>query len=615
MPTNPFSFETEFNNSVIITFDLFKTLITEPFLNHSDIFDLMSNDVQNIIGLSKFPFKEIRLLSQKNAELNNQHLESIDLNLIYFEFQKITKFHQSLIMEIEKIELCYEYKFYNINTFGSELFQKAIELNKKIVIIADTYLPRFIIEELLSNLNYRNYHELFVSSEIGLSIKTGNLLNHISKKCFCDAKYLLHIGYNQKNENILLNELGFSTINIISNVENYKNSEYYSTIWQKNESKHILSTRLIQGLLSNKLLKNKKEDFFTQPHMIGYFGLGPLILGFIQWILQNSNKDYIKHIYFLSENGDFLKKSYDLIAKNYNNSPLSYNLLYSSRINKTINLTFDYILYHISSQNYSNISLADYFNNNYGINIANYFKLISKYGLSKDMIIDKNIHEQQVFSLFEELIPAIKEIFQNEKNYFNVYLKYQNLPNPDKSTIIDVLSHNSQITLSEISKQKINGYYLFTFLEELEKINENNMLYSSYLGNYEEKTFFHNQVENLLKNTKETFFSFELKENSINPIFLDDNIHLNKELILEIQNSAMDFIIDFDSCYNKYMPDLIFEPNQCVQPLKFLFNEKNLQNVLLKNNFNQVTNIESNKNNNNFLKSVKNTILWIKKTI
>jgi predicted HAD superfamily hydrolase len=470
-------FETKFDNNAVISFDLFDTLVEEPFSHHSDLFDLMNSEVDRIVGKQNFNFKKIRLLSEKLA-LKNTSKEVIDLNDIYFEFQKITNLNQNYIMEIEKLEICFEQKFYQVKPIGQQLFLFAQSLNKKIVIIADSYLPRFFIEGLLDRLGYYSYNDLFVSSELGLSKKTGNMFKHVYEKLFCDSKYILHIGDDELEDVKIPENLGFNTMSILSTYDCYKDTYYYQNIWKTDDKNHLLSTRLINGLLASKFFKTinnqslntDKTAFNQDAYRIGYFGLGPILLGYTQWLLQKSQEDYIKHLYFLSSNGKFIKQSYDILSKHYSLAPSSSEILSSDRIIQTTIMNKDYILYEIAYQDYSNISVYNYFKNNFHFDISNYVDILEKYGLKLESVISRTENEKQVLSFFEDLIPYIKETFNNEQNYYSVYLKYQNLPNPDNSAIVDIgYNENIQFTLSEIAKQKNWWILSINFLRKYRK--------------------------------------------------------------------------------------------------------------------------------------------------
>lgn len=584
-------FETKFSDNAVISFDLLDTLVEKPFLKQEDLFELMSADVEKIVANKNFNFKKIRILAEKMAYKNKPNSETIDLNDIYAEIKKLTQLEMAHIMEINKIEVCYEQKFYKEKAVGKQIFGFAKAMDKKIIIIADTTLPRFFVEGLLERFDYKGYHELVMCSEAGVGKKTGNIFPYLAEKLYCDPKYFLHIGDDEIEDVQKPQKAGFNTMSILSSHESFKNSFYYKNIWQKNEAKTITTTRLINSVLASKFhvtkdqnsLNTDKSAFNNDAYRVGYFGLGPVLLGYVQWLLQKSQDDYVKHLYFLSTNGFFIKSAYDMLAKHYSQAPASYELLASSRICNISNLTNTYDLYALLDEPFSAIKVEDYFFNIFGINPSS--EVLEKHGLSIGSVIDKNNNEKQVLGIFEELQSEIIKQAQYEKTYYSAYLKYQNLPNPDKSAIVDIgYNDNIQTTISDIAKQKIGGYYLITFIDTIDKIKRNGMPISGYLGNFEEELQDNTSWELMFNSIETAFSTFEINGNTINPIFLNEShSEATQQFITDVQSSALDFIADFEQIFNKHIPQFYFSPKQVAKPLSFFFNQKSECSRLLKN--------------------------------
>ncbi|NCP98065.1 hypothetical protein GW796_08715 [archaeon] len=606
-------FETKIGDNAVISFDLFDTLVESTFFENSDLFELMSPEVESFLGKKNFNFKKIRLLAEKLAH-KNKKTETIDLNDIYAEIKTLTNLEKSHIMEIEKIELCYEQRFYQTKNIGQQIYGVAKSLNKKIIIVTDTYLPRFFIEGLLERTGYTDYDELFLTSDIGLSKKTGNIFPYVCKKMYCDEKYFLHIGDDEiedvKNPQIY----GINTMSILSSKESYINSFYYQNIWKNNESNNILSTRLIHGLLAlnfyktidNQSLNSDKIAFNQDPHRLGYFGLGPILLSYIQWIIQKSQDDYTKHIYFLSNNGSFIKKAYDTISRYYSQAPIGYELLASSQICKIAKLCKPHELFFKIEEPYSNINIKDLFLDRFSINISKHLDILEKHGLTINSVVDQSINEKQVFSIFEELISTITTNSDNEKNYYSAYLRYNNLPNPDHSALVDIgFKENIQSTISEIAKQKIGGYYLVTFIDMIEQIKKQGMQISGYLGNFEEPNYRENPIDLFFNSVEKEFLTFELNDNTINPIFTEQtNNEFKIKFITEVQESALKFIADFETIYNKHIPQFYFSPKQTVKPLLYFLNQKTESSKIFKN-FTAVAKVEQEKTTQTQTKNIK----------
>lgn len=581
-------FEVKFSENAIISFDLFDTLIESPFLHHEDIFELMSLDVDKIVGKKNFDFKKIRILAEKNAYKAKNSSGIIDLNNIYSEFQRLTQLGNAYVMEIEKLELVYVQKYYQPKLIGKQIFEYAQSLNKKIVILAETYYPRFVLESILDKCDYNWYQELFISAEIELSTKKGTMFSYVADKLQCSPKYIVHIGDEEIADVVNPEKYGFNTLPILSSKESYKNSLYYKEIWEKSEIQHILPTRLINGMLSLKFfLTNKEEGLNTDRSCfnqdfkrIGYFGLGPILLGFTQWILQKSQEDYVKHLYFLSSNGKFLKSAYDLLAKHYSQAPTAYDLLSSSSIESFSKFNKTHELYEILDMPYENITIKDYFNEKFSLDITPYDSLLERYGLTLDSIISQSINEKQVEAIFDNLKYTIIETSKTDTEYYTTYLKYQHLPNPDKSAIVDIVNReNIQSSISEMVKQKIGGYYMFTFVEMIENLKKQGMPVSGYVANFEEKKDF-NYYLNILFDSSDSYFSkFNLSENMLNPIFEETEYpKQTKKAIEEIQDGAFEFVVDFEKLFNKQLSQMYFSSKQLFKPIEHILVKDNEAN-------------------------------------
>ncbi len=584
-------FEVKFSENAIISFDLFDTLIESPFLFKEDLFELMSLEVDKIVGKKNFDFKKIRILAEKNAYKAKNSSGIIDLNNIYSELQRLTQLGNAYVMEIEKLELVYIQKYYQPKLIGKQIFEFAQSLNKKIVILAETYYPRFVLESILDKCDYNWYQELFISAEIELSTQKGTMFPYVADKLQCSPKYIVHIGDDEIADVVNAEKAGFNTLPILSSKESYKNSLYYKEIWGKAESQHILSTRLINGMLSLKFfLTNKEEGLNTDKSCfnqdfkrIGYFGLGPILLGFTQWILQKSQEDYVKHLYFLSSNGKFLKSSYDLLAKHYSQAPTAYDLLSSGSIESFSRLNKNHELYEILDLPYANITIKDYFSERFCLDITPYDALLERYGLNINSVVDQANNEKQIEAIFENLKYQIIETSKTDTEYYTTYLKYQHLPNPDKSAIVDIGNReNIQSSISEMVKQKIGGYYMFTFVDMIENLKKQGMPVSGYVANFEEKKDF-NYYLNVLFDSSDSYFSkFNLSDNMLNPIFEETEYpEQTKKIIEELQDGAFEFVSDFEKLFNKQISQMYFSSKQLFKPVDHILIKDNESNRML----------------------------------
>jgi HAD superfamily hydrolase (TIGR01549 family) len=77
-----------------------------------------------------------------------------------------------------------------------EKYNELKEKGKKIILCSDMYLPIDTMKKILDKCGINGYDNLFVSSDIGKSKKSGELFDYILKKYEIPSDKLIHIGDN-----------------------------------------------------------------------------------------------------------------------------------------------------------------------------------------------------------------------------------------------------------------------------------------------------------------------------------------------------------------------------------------------------------------------------------
>ena len=107
---------------------------------------------------------------------------------------------------------------------------------------------------------------------------------------------------------------------------------------------------------------------------------------------------------------------------------------------------------------------------------------------------------------------------------------------------------------------------------------------SGYLGNFEERNPNDPSWQIFFDSIESAFSTFELNENTINPIFLDESHNEETEkFITDVQSAAIEFVADFEQIYNKHIPQFYFSPKQVIKPLSFFFDQKSESSKILRN--------------------------------
>lgn len=222
----------------------------------------------------------------------------------------------------------------------------------------------------------------------------------------------------------------------------------------------------------------------------GYRCLGPLLLGYSNWLLENFNKEDIGKVYFFSRDGYIMKQAWDLLYPDENID--TYYLEVSRRSLRVPilwkNHTIENILTMVSPSMLIDInSIFDAV----GLEIKEYAMLLSKYGYDeKTYFYRKEILDNKQFQLFyKELSLDIEKISLQEYKYMQAYINQNNIGG--KFAIVDIgwsggMQRFLQTILEDMAIEcDIYGYY--TGIAEYYKRNlsdRSNLCMSGYLFDF-----------------------------------------------------------------------------------------------------------------------------------
>ena len=192
------------DESRIISFDIFDTLIERPFLNPHTLFDFL--EIEFSYKDKRFAggwFKKLRIESEKEVReeiwRNGLSIEEVTLDQIYDEIAK-RGISKELSEKIKEKEIELELKYCRKRNYAKELYELAIYKNKKTVVTSDMYLPKSVISQILEKNGYSHINDIFLSADIGLTKSTGNLFKYALKKLKISPKNFMHIGDNWESD-------------------------------------------------------------------------------------------------------------------------------------------------------------------------------------------------------------------------------------------------------------------------------------------------------------------------------------------------------------------------------------------------------------------------------
>lgn len=292
-------------NFEIYSFDIFDTLITRTFLRPIDIFyELACRLIKDgIIDCHPKKFQEDRIIAEQKAR-EASNLEDINFNDIYEYMYNYSNIELLKLYEIEMELLSTSPIVENIN-----LVKKLIDIGKKVIIVSDMYHSKDTIMKLLKKNNiFICKNNIYISSEYGLTKRTGNLFHKICEINNFSYDGILHIGNDWKADCVGANKAGLKYVYY----KNWKNNNFEKS---SNLDISSLGVSRAERLKSNSGLLNQ----------LSVNCISPLLYDYVSFIIKKSVENNFKELIFLSRDGQIF---YKIAKKIISEKKIDINLKY-----------------------------------------------------------------------------------------------------------------------------------------------------------------------------------------------------------------------------------------------------------------------------------------------
>lgn len=408
-----------------VSFDIFDTLLFRTVLSPEDVFDIVQYRYNEKHDNKIRNFKETRTRyeiklrdSDKNREIT---LKKIYNSLPYTE-------------EIKK-ELCYLEKNTEINNCIPnmpmlELMQKCSEYNKKIIIVSDMYLDRDTIEKMLRKIGITCRYRLFLSSEEGVTKKSGRLFPKVIDILGVKSSDIIHIGDNEYSDIKMAEKAGIKAetrLICTQDIDLYQRRN--NTI----KYNHL-----------NAIFKNEYRGEDVSEYRIGYTVVGPLLYAFCDWFHEQKTRNNYEKVFFVSREGYLIEKIYKEMFP-YDTTQYIYlnkNLLRFPLLNAECSMT-NLINTLPMKDTYSIIELL----NALGVgNNETYYKKFS----DVNMISRKDILDGKYDAAFKEVFDDVKEELKKQNEYLLGYLKQEGFFEGRIFLVNNSINGNGQIMIQKI---------------------------------------------------------------------------------------------------------------------------------------------------------------------
>lgn len=550
----------------IVSFDIFDTLVLRTVVDPTDIFKIVEIEYnKNNEQKLEVDFYKLRINTEKKVREKNFSKEEITFDDIYFEINKILG--EEIGEKLKRLEIETEKKFIVINKFMYEIYKFCLEENKKIYIISDMYINKNFLRNLMINLGYKSFKNIYVSSEVGKTKATGNIYDYIKKQEGIEFENWIHIGDNYYADILNAQKNGINTYH-------YKKISERAGINSKIEN---ISLSIIKALQINKLY-TQNYDYWEE---FGIKYASKIYFGIVKWLIENIEEN----IYFLSRDGYIINKIFEILNKN---KRIKNRYLYTSRrafqyaelADKDFDKIFECLVTYNSSFNQI-LTLRECLMN-LDFDLLKYKKYL-KGKISLETIVESQ-NKNEIKDFFRKIEKDIREQLKKERKILLEYLKQEKIFEYKKVNIFDIGWRGSiQKSMMDLTDKKINGYYLGTtsFLHKEIVPFSKGFIFDK--GNPE------NIEKNILKNIMIYELLFSAPEGSLINFYRDEkdnkilpnlkNVEGNKnilEAIEKLQNASLEILKE----YKKYENYIKILPSEAIEDLNEMLDKKDYKDLI-----------------------------------
>jgi predicted HAD superfamily hydrolase len=452
----------------LIAFDIFDTLLCRPLMDAESVKAIVAERIGGTAGQLYLQYRSIA-----ESQARESAGKDIGMSEIFAQLAKLAALSDEELAQMRGMEEKIEYATVKARPQVVELYQQALLTGKPVVLISDMFLPRAVIEASLQTNGICGWNKLFLSNEIGLRKDTGELYEYVFSKYGIIPNEMLMVGDNERSDLQIPADKGVVCIHLLKPLEFARGLPRFRSVVEKNEGNSDLNQELTLGLILQNTFSaicypqfDPSSLVFPTPFNLGYSLIGPLLVGFSQWLLEKADSDGIDRLYFLAREGQLIKLVYDLWSEGIENSPQTDYLILSRRsvIVPMIQNIEDIL--KIAKVTYYPNTISSFLFERYGLELSTerWAQLSEQVQWGSNNTVEVyNQNIDHLLQLLDELASEIIAIAGTEYNAMKYYLNNMGLEDSGCQAVVDVgYSATIQNYLNRIVTTSVHGYYLIT---------------------------------------------------------------------------------------------------------------------------------------------------------
>jgi FMN phosphatase YigB (HAD superfamily) len=562
----------------IVSFDLFDTLVTRPFLYPSGARDYLAHLVEKKFGLTDFA--TLRLRAETIAR--TRHGRDVDCTIIYETMATMAEFRSQPVAEIRELELATEKRLLKPRTTVVESARKLAHSDKRIVAVSDMYMNADELRRVLPPSIAEILQGIHVSCENGWRKDTSEVWERLPKVENIPVKQWLHVGDNEHSDIQLPLAMGFihpvhvlrasSLLSVVPVLRDLRPKPTLIGRWQDQLWLGLVANHFNE-LADSHPMAFEQRLVIEEPETLGYTVMGPLVLDYTTWLAQVALDSGASRILFLSREGYLLQRAFQRLQKaspDLTSIHTSYLLASRRGVNTPALRTIE-DLAGVFSAPYTG-SLENLLDARLGTRIAAAATKL----LGKPLIATEVFLPQMSTRVIDWLRPAAAAILGIAAEERDLYMQYWKNQASETCTIVADIGYAGtiQTQLAKITGDTLGGAY-FAAKQAMDQVQINHgwararFFDERHGGSFESPVMkYHLMLEAILTSPDGQFSHFERGPDTPLPVHFSNAINADKwSLIERVQAGTQRFIDDVCNVTGAETANLIVDNIHVQQPL------------------------------------------------
>jgi FMN phosphatase YigB (HAD superfamily) len=286
----------------VISFDVFDTLVCRTVNQPTDVFRY----IERVHGIPGFAEARIRAEKLARERFGSARPAETSLEEIYTVLTELLP-NRALS---RKDELLAEHLFTAPNPVIMPIYEAARQARKRIVAVSDIYLNESEIRGILTNSGFdiANIYSSCDHRTARLGKFNGRMYGHVCEAEGVLPSQVLHFGDNfvSDYQNALASGCMAVHLPDLTRVARLDVDGYERMATEKAGG---LSSSIVCGVVRRNLVRQGRSDLFSIGFRIG----GPLVLGFVLYILERCRTDGVSRLNLLARDGHVIGEVLDLV--------------------------------------------------------------------------------------------------------------------------------------------------------------------------------------------------------------------------------------------------------------------------------------------------------------